>query len=107
VNDGMPWRRIVRGMLGLVFVLALLCTPLAFALAYPHCAGARMTNCGIGPALLLFGSLLSSGIALVVGALLLLLWQAQPMTRGVQIACKLFTGVAALFLLGCLVILNP
>jgi hypothetical protein len=93
-------------MLGLVFVAALVCTPLAFAYAYPHCSGARMVNCGWGPALVLFGSMLSSGLALVVGALLLLLWQAQPMSRGVQMTCKLLTGASAVYLFGSLVILN-
>jgi hypothetical protein len=104
--NGFPWRTLVRGMLALVFVVALVCTPLAFLLAFPHCTGARMTNCGIAPALLLYGSLLSSGIALIVGALLLLLWQAEPMSDGWQLTCKLLTAASAIYLLCCTVMMN-
>lgn len=84
----------------------MLVTVLAFAYAYPHCRGTHMTNCGIGPALALFASLVSSGAALVIGALLLLLWQASPMSLAAQRTCKLFTGASAIYLIGCLVILN-
>ena len=84
----------------------MLVTVLAFAYAYPHCRGTHMTNCGIGPALALFASLVSSGAALVIGALLLLLWQASPMSLEAQRTCKLFTGASAIYLIGCLVILN-
>jgi hypothetical protein len=105
-TDGFPWRTIARGILGLVFVVAFVCVPVAFALAYPHCTGARMTNCGMGPALLLYGSLLASGVALIVGALLLLLWQSQPMSGGLQLTCKLLTSASAIYLLAILVMVN-
>jgi len=103
---GFPWRTTVRGLLGLVFVVALVAAPVAFALAYPHCTGAWLTNCGLGPAVLLYASMLASGIALIVGALLLLLWQAEPMSRGLLLACKLLTGASAVYLLACLVVAN-
>lgn len=93
-------------MLGLLFTASLLFTPLAFAYAYVHCTGFRMLNCGLGPALVLFSSLLSSGLALIMGALLLLLWQSAPMSRPLQRSCQILTGASTIYLLGCLVILT-
>lgn len=103
---GLPWKTLVRGLLGLLFVAAMIFTVVAFAYAYPYCRGPRMTNCGIGPALALFASLVSSGAALVIGVLLLLLWQASPMSLALQRTCQLFTGASAIYLIGCLVIVN-
>ena len=103
---GPPWKTLVRGLLGLLFAAAIVFTVVAFAYAYPYCRGPHMTNCGIGPALALFASLVSSGAALVIGVLLLLLWQASPMSLALQRTCKLFTGASAIYLIGCLVIVN-
>ena len=104
--NGLPWRTIVRSLLGLLFVAAIVFTVVAFAYAYPYCKGPHLTGCGIGPAVALFTSLVSSGAALVIGVLLLLLWQASPMSLALQRTCKLFTGASAIYLIGCLVIVN-
>ncbi|QEI07983.1 hypothetical protein FXN63_20685 [Pigmentiphaga aceris] len=105
-NQRFPWKIIVRALLGSLLAIALGYMVYTFAYAYPYCTGPHLSNCGLGPGLALFASMVFAGAALVLSLLLVYLWPKSPMPLALQRTCKLLAGVSAICLISHIVRLN-